>query len=497
MITDNTPKAIDQRSAGVLLHPTSLPSGDLGSDAYRFVDFLTECKFSYWQMLPLGQPSHGLSPYQCLSVHAGNTALISPEMLVKSGWIESIPTKNNFPDRTIALRQAWNSVDQNSAKDAQDKLSRFEQLHAHWIKDYALFLALKAEHNDAPWWEWPEPLRDRNPEAIRQAESGLEAEIRFHSFGQFIFLSQWQALRQYANVKGIRLFGDTPIFIAENSADAWTHRNYFLLNEQGRPSVVAGVPPDYFSSTGQRWGNPLYNWEAIQADGFSWWIEQLETQFDRFDLLRIDHFRSFQAYWEISAASQTAETGRGVEAPGEALFEALDTHFNPLPIVVEDLGTITEEVTALRDQFELPGMKILQFAFDGNPDNPYLPDNIGMEFVVYTGTHDNDTTVGWYDDLPDDAKERVGGYTNPAETRMPWGLIELALSSNAKLAILPMQDLLELGSEARMNLPGSLNQHNWAWQVGWHQIPEHLAERLSSLLQACNREYTNAQHPCR
>lgn len=487
MMSDNTPKAIDQRSAGVLLHPTSLPSGDLGSDAYRFVDFLAECKFNYWQMLPLGQPSHGLSPYQCLSVHAGNTALISPEMLVKSGWIESIPAQNNLPDRTIALRQAWNSAEQNSDKDTQDKLSRFEQHHAHWIKDYALFLALKAAHNDAPWWEWPKPLRDRNPEAIRQAESDLEAEIRFHSFSQFIFLSQWQALRQYANVKGIRLFGDTPIFVAENSADVWAHRDYFLLNEQGRPSVVAGVPPDYFSSTGQRWGNPLYNWEAIQADGFSWWIERLETQFDWFDLLRIDHFRGFQAYWEIPTASQTAETGHWVEAPGEALFEALDAHFDPLPIVVEDLGTITEEVIALRDRFELPGMKILQFAFDGNADNPYLPDNIGTEFVVYTGTHDNDTTVGWYDDLPDYAKERVGGYTSPAETRMPWGLIELALSSNAKLAILPMQDLLELGSEARMNLPGTLNQHNWAWQFDWRQIPEHLAGRLSSMLQASNR----------
>ncbi len=484
---------LDRRRAGILLHPTSLPggtdNGDLGPDAYRFVDLLAECGMSVWQMLPLG-PTHGdRSPYQCLSVHAGNPLLISLDWLARQGWLDQAPmpaTGDVAAHRRMQIGQAHRGFLVRAMEADRAAYQAFLTEHSHWLEDFALYQALRKEQGDRSWMDWPLALRDRDPVAIGEARMRLAPWIEQVRFEQFVFFKQWHDLRSYANARGVLLFGDVPIFVAHDSAEVWAHRDYFALHGDGTPQVVAGVPPDYFSATGQRWGNPLYRWDCMQTDGFRWWRERMRTQLALFDLVRIDHFRGFEAYWEIPAEAATAVDGRWTKGPGRELFQALWQEFHPLPLVAEDLGIITPEVEALRDEYGLPGMKILMFAFDGSPHNPYLPHRHAKNCVVYTGTHDNNTTLGWFGSLDENTKAYVHDYLGCPQESMPWPLIRIALMSVADLAIIPMQDVLMLGAEHRMNTPGTV-EGNWSWRFDWNQVGHPITSRLRHLLQIYGR----------
>ena len=477
-----------QRRAGLLLHPTSLPgtigNGELGPDAYRFVDWLAHCGVRVWQMLPLGPTHEDLSPYQCMSVHAGNFRLISLQQLVELGWLDHAaldPHADIDTQRKVRLVAAHNGFLRHAGDDEREAFRDFVTRHGHWLEDFAFYQALRADANGAPWFEWPAPLRDREPGALEREHRRLAGAIEQARFEQYLFFRHWQQLRRYANDRGILLFGDVPIFVAHDSADVWAHREWFELDEEGRLLVVAGVPPDYFSETGQRWGNPHYRWDRLAADGFRWWIDRLRTQLDLFDLLRIDHFRGFEAYWEIDAREETAVNGHWVPGPGAAFFEALRDALGDLPLVAEDLGVITPEVTALRERFGLPGMKILQFAFDGNAGNPYLPHNHEPLSVVYTGTHDNNTTLGWYDEQPDGQRHHLYHYFGHPADPMPWLLIRAALASVARLAVVPLQDVLGLDAAHRMNTPG-VTEGNWRWRFDWEQLHEEHTQRLRDMV---------------
>ncbi|MGA7801083.1 MAG: 4-alpha-glucanotransferase [Gammaproteobacteria bacterium] len=486
--------AFARRRAGVLLHPTSLPgpgdSGDLGPEAYRFVDFLQASGCSIWQMLPLGPTHADRSPYQCLSVHAGNSELVSLQALAQDGWLEydsDLPADGpGCGGRQARLEAAYNGFLRHGTESHRSEYQRFVERQREWLEDYALYIALRAEHQDRAWLDWPAALRDRRSGALDEAHRRLAGPIEQARFEQFVFDRQWHQLRRYANERGILLFGDMPIFVAHDSAEVWAHREYFALDEQGRQQVVAGVPPDYFSETGQRWGNPHYRWDRLEADGFGWWVQRMATQLQLFDLIRVDHFRGFQAYWEIPAEAETAVDGHWVEAPGEALFTRLHEHFHQLPLVAEDLGYITPEVEALRRQFALPGMKILQFAFGGGPDNPYLPHNHEPLSVVYTGTHDNDTSLGWFDGLAVETEAYVRDYLAAPDEPMPWPLMRAAFASVAQLAVVPMQDVMGLGSEHRMNVPG-VSADNWRWRFEWDQVPADASGRLCHLAELYGR----------
>ncbi len=472
----------ERRRAGILLHPTSLPSGTLGEDAYRFVEFLHASGMSLWQVLPLGPTHHDRSPYQGLSVHAGNPQLIDLAELVELGWLAE-----PGGDHAQALRQARAGFEARADETWQRRLGEFVAREAGWLEDYALFQALKQRYHQAGWWDWPPPLRDREPAALVRAREELAADYRQTLFEQFLFFHQWSRLRHYANQRGVLLMGDLPIFVAHDSADVWARRDYFLLDERGRPTVVAGVPPDYFSATGQRWGNPLYDWARLAEEGYAWWVARIKGQLALFDCVRIDHFRGFEAYWEIPASEETAINGRWVPGPGEAFFRALQTALGErLPLVAEDLGFITEEVERLRRRFRLPGMKILQFAFDGGADNPYLPHHHEANAVVYTGTHDNDTTLGWFESLNETQRERVYAYFGHPRETMPWMLLRQALASVAKWAIVPLQDVLGLDGQHRMNVPGT-QQGNWCWRFQWAQFDAGLEERLRQLVACYDR----------
>lgn len=475
---------LSRRRAGILLHPTSLPgsqgNGDLGTDAHRFVDFLADCGLSLWQTLPLGPTHEDLSPYQCLSVHAGNTRLISLQLLVEQGWLDNAGLDESGDldqQRKVRLSAAYNGFLRNAPDESRTAFERFRQEHKGWLDDYAFYQALRSDQNGSAWFDWPEPLRDRQAPALKAERKHLAGCIEQICFEQFLFFSQWTKLRHYANQRGVLLFGDVPIFVAHDSADVWAHRDWFALDDSGHAQVVAGVPPDYFSATGQRWGNPHYRWERMQKDGFSWWLQRMRSQMEMFDLVRIDHFRGFQAYWEIDAAAETAIDGRWVEAPGEALFHAMKDAFGYLPLVAEDLGIITPEVDALRRRFDLPGMKIMQFAFDGSSDNPYLPHNHETCSVVYTGTHDNDTTLGWYQASDEHIRHNMHHYLGESAEQMPWPLVRATLASVARLAVLPMQDVLELDGSHRMNLPG-VAEGNWRWRFSWEQLQDEQRDRL-------------------
>ncbi|MCW9012856.1 MAG: 4-alpha-glucanotransferase [Gammaproteobacteria bacterium] len=470
---------LNKRRAGLLLHPTSLPgpyaNGDIGSSAYRFVDFLVSSGCTVWQMLPLGSTHSDASPYQCLSVHAGNPKLISLDWLVEQGWLDfaKVHEPQDFSSYRIkSLHIAYQTFVEKNDAHWHKKLHEFITEHKHWLNDYALFVAIKEAHHGASWNDWPDALANRETKALNKVGKQYADQIAQIQFEQFVFFTQWHELKNYAHEQGVYLFGDIPMFVAYDSADVWACRENFLLDENGEANYVAGVPPDAFSDEGQRWGNPLYDWQYMQSKKFNWWIQRFVTQLELFDLMRIDHFRGFEAFWQIAADEETAINGKWVKSPGRQLLKALYRKFKSLPLVAEDLGLITEEVINLRQEFDLPGMKILQFAFDGDNNNIYLPHNHEQLSVVYTGTHDNDTSLGWYLNIEPHVKRYLHEYLGVQESKkldMPWILNRMALASVANLAILPMQDILSLGSDSRMNIPGT-TENNWQWRFNWEQI---------------------------
>ncbi len=455
-------------------------NGDLGAESRHFVDFLVDSGFSVWQTLPVGPTRSDNSPYSTSSVHAGNPLLINLDYLVQRDWVDlsSFDLKTlSKQEKLLVLRGAWENFKHSSGDHERSRLQEFIREQNYWLDDYSLFRAIRKDQDCNPWWKWPEFLRKRDPEALAEVGSRLASEIEYIRFEQFVFFQQWHEMKSYANQRGVELFGDMPIFVAHDSAEVWANQQDFYLDSSGAPTVVAGVPPDYFSETGQRWGNPLYDWERMQADGFSFWIRRLKTQLAMYDLVRIDHFRGFESYWEIPAEDETAMNGRWVSAPGQALFECLHGEYGNLSLVAEDLGIITPEVEALRDQFGLPGMKVLQFAFSGDPKNPHLPFKYPVNSVVYAGTHDNNTTVGWYESLDQRTCAYVDEFLGDSKLKMPWPMLWKVLSSTSNLAILQMQDLLELDGDHRMNTPGT-TEGNWGWRFDWHQVDHKLASRL-------------------
>lgn len=477
----------DQRRAGVLLHPTSLPSangvGNLGVDAYRFVDFLAESGLTIWQMLPIGPTHSDLSPYQSLSAHAGSPVLISTDWLYEQGWINAVDIPNTG-NTTAILRQCaeqFFNAESQAQNAARERYKDFCQTNDYWLDDFSLFQTLRRIYKFLPWNQWPLEFIQRDPKALKKLHSDYQDEIRYYCFEQFVFFQQWYSLRHYAQQRGVYLFGDMPIFVAHDSADVWASQESFRIDEKGNPLTVAGVPPDYFSETGQHWGNPHYHWEAMQADGFKWWLARLRSQLQLFDLIRIDHFRGFEAFWEIPGQDKDARNGRWVKAPGREFLQACFEAFPDLPLVAENLGVITEEVEALRHEFNLPGMLVLQFGFDGNAHNPHLPHYHTALDVIYTGTHDNDTTLGWYATLDDHSRAYIAEYFCGAADPMPWLLIKAALASVAKMTLIPMQDFLALDGEHRMNMPGT-TVNNWSWRFGWDQVPEGLAGKIKQHL---------------
>lgn len=482
----------DRRRAGLLLHPTSLPggydNGDLGPEAYRFVDFMNACGFAIWQTLPLGPPHDDLSPYSAQSVHAGNPRLIALEPLSEAGWLrpDGGPKvgEDGWEYRQRRLVEARQGFPKSGGE--QREYEAFLRQHRHWLDDYALFQAIRAAYRQSAWVDWPSELRDRHPQTLAAARQQFSKIVAQCQFEQFLFYRQWAALKQYANERGILVFGDIPLFVGYDSADVWARRDCFLLDEEGRPEVVAGVPPDYFSATGQLWGNPHYAWERMRTDGFQWWKERIRTQLTQFDLLRIDHFRGLEAYWEIPASAETAVAGRWRQAPGDELFRALRAEFGRLPLVAEDLGIITPEVEALRDAHGLPGMKVLHFAFGDGADNPYLPHNHVPNAVVYTGTHDNNTTLGWFKELDKRTRAHLFDYLGGGPEQMPELLMRAAFASVARLAMVPMQDVLELGGEDRMNQPGVAGG-NWRWRFRWDQVGARAANHYRHLLELYGR----------
>ena len=483
---------LDTRRAGLLLHPTSLPggyeNGDLGPEAYRFVEFMAACGFTVWQTLPLTPPHADLSPYAAQSVHAGNPRLIALEPLVEAGWLSADggpqPGEDGWRYRQRRLNEARQGFQQ--AAWIQGEYEEFLRQRGDWLEDYALYQAIRNHRQQAAWFDWPPELRDRHPEALAAVRAQFGEAMAQCRFEQFLFYRQWAELKRYANARGILIFGDIPLFVGYDSADVWARRDCFLLNEEGRPEVVAGVPPDYFSETGQLWGNPHYAWEAMKADGFQWWKARIRTQLSQFDLLRIDHFRGLESYWEIPADAETAVAGRWVAAPGDELFHALRAEFGRLPLVAEDLGIITPEVEALRDAHGLPGMKVLHFAFGGDAENLYLPHHHLHNSVVYTGTHDNNTTLGWLEELDEPTRDHLFEYLGGDPARMPELLVRTALASVARLAVAPLQDVLALGGEDRMNQPG-VADGNWRWRFRWDQVGSGIAGHYRHLLSLYGR----------
>ena len=493
------------RSSGILLHPTSFPSrfgvGDMGIEAYRFIDFLVESDQQYWQILPLGPTGYGNSPYSCYSAMAGNPMLISPEIL-RDEQLVTDEDLANWPEfsldtvefeRAVALKlpllkKACENFKAKASPVQQREFSAFCESKHTWLEDYALFMALKNSFGGVSWNNWEPEIAHRKPEVLDKWREQLNTEIYYYKYIQFEFFRQWTELKRYANLRDIKIIGDIPIYVAHDSADVWSHPEIFCLDEEtGEPALMAGVPPDYFSSTGQLWGNPVYNWEKLQANNFQWWVQRFEAIFDYVDVTRIDHFRGFEAYWAVKRGQENAIEGEWIQAPGIALLEVINEKFGNLPIIAEDLGVITPEVEALRDRFEFPGMKILQFAFGAGPGDPFLPFNYDRNCVVYTGTHDNDTTVGWFNQLQHYEREEVYRYLGCIDPQgIHWSLIRMGWSSIANLAVVPFQDLLGLGTDARMNFPGKA-EGNWGWRYRAEALNWDMRDRLKTITYICGR----------
>jgi len=472
----------DYRASGLLLHVTSLPSpygiGDVGPTAIEWIDQLYDGGQSWWQALPLGPTGYGNSPYQSLSSFAGNGLLISPDWLIEDSLLSagdfaaplSSPSAVDYntviPFKHGLLEKAWDNFNKTGRAELRAAFEQFCHKQAHWLDDYALFRALKIQHNNAYYLEWPAELVRREPAALAQARRDLANQIDQVCFAQFLLFRQGERLQKHARAKDVRLIGDLPFFVSPDSSDVWANPELFLLDEQRRPRFVAGVPPDYFSAQGQLWGNPVYNWDALRQTGYRWCIDRLRALLAHVDVIRLDHFRAFAAAWHVPAGAPTAQSGQWVPGPGADFFSAVERELGGLPFIAEDLGLITADVYALRDQFQVPGTRVLQFAFDGSSTNPYLPHNYPSNAVVYTGTHDNPTTRGWYEELPPNQRQNLSRYLNSPQRdsrEVAWDLIRLAWSSPAALAMAPLQDVLNLGAEARMNIPGRA-EGNWSWR---------------------------------
>lgn len=495
----------NHRYSGVLVHPTSFPSpygiGDMGRGAHEFIDFLAMAGQHLWQVLPLGPSGNGNSPYQSYSVFAGQTLLISPELLIEKKLlteadVHPIPEFN--ADRvdydkvttykTSLFKKAYEHFRHTADKNLLEEYDSFQSNNQYWLDDYCLYMAGKDYHNGLPWYEWEDSLLDPTPKERASWMKLLASEIDYYRFIQFAFFSQWYELKDYANKKGIAIIGDIPIFTAPDSADVWANKELFKLDSKGHPLEVAGVPPDYFSATGQLWGNPLYDWDAMKDDGYRWWIERVRNQLDQVDYIRIDHFRGFEAYWAVPAGEETAMNGKWKKGPGEALFEAIQKALGEeLPIFAEDLGIITPEVEKLRDTLGFPGMKILQFGFDGTGESTFLPHQLSTRnCICYTGTHDNDTTCGWYEHTSEQNKDKVRRYMNTDASSVSWDFIRTCLGTIAKYAIFPVQDLLKLGSEHRMNTPGTATG-NWEFRYRSGLLDEGMAKGLKQMTELFGR----------
>jgi 4-alpha-glucanotransferase len=499
------PFPAEYRASGLLLHVTSLPSpygiGDLGPAAVAWVDWLHDAGQTWWQALPLGPTGYGDSPYQSLSSFAGNPLLISPDWLVEDELLTPSdcaggPWSATAVDfdavgrfKSILLDKAWKNLTGGARPDLHSVFEDFGREQSHWLDDYALFTALKTRYDGASYLQWPEEIVRRRPAALDAARRDLTSRIEQARFAQFLVFRQGARLKAHARAKGVRVIGDLPFFVSPDSSDVWAHPELFLLDARHQPRVIAGVPPDYFSPEGQRWGNPIYDWNALARDGYRWSLDRLRALLVHVEAIRLDHFRAFAAAWHVPADSPTARFGDWVPGPGAELFRAVEKAFGVLPFVAEDLGIITRDVTALRDAFQLPGSRVLQFAFDGHSDNPHLPDNYVPNTVVYTGTHDNPTTQGWYDELPDVERRNLWRYLNrTGGTSMDAAsaLLGLAWSSIAALAIAPLQDVLNLGREARMNQPGRA-EGNWRWRYTDGMLSASVLQSLRDLTKASAR----------
>ncbi|HVN56643.1 MAG TPA: 4-alpha-glucanotransferase [Anaerolineaceae bacterium] len=486
-----------KRAGGVILHPTSFSGpdgiGDLGPEAYQWVEMLARTGSTLWQVLPLGPTGYGDSPYQSFSAFAGNPYLVSTTMLLDEGLLrrEDLADRPDFPADVVdygpviewkikLLDRASCHYQDRPKSNLKQEFQKFQNDQANWLEDFALFMAIKESESGASWNYWPKPLRKRDPEALGEFKKGHEKSILDHTFRQFLFFRQWSQLRKYANQKGVRIIGDAPIFVAYDSADVWAHPELFYLDEDENPTVVAGVPPDYFSPTGQLWGNPLYRWDVHHDTGYAWWIERLRSCLNLFDYIRLDHFRGFVGYWEVPAGMLTAEIGEWKAGPGERFFDAIAREYPDMPIIAEDLGEITQDVIDLRVRYHLLGMKILQFAFSTDPDDPFLPHNYPANCVAYTGTHDNDTSLGWYQTAPESERDLCRRYLARSGDDLSWDFIRAVWGSVAIISMAPMQDLLSLESEARMNFPGRPSG-NWRWRMPANAFNESVANRLKEM----------------
>ncbi|MCB2179701.1 4-alpha-glucanotransferase [bacterium] len=494
------------RSSGILLHPTSLPGpygiGDLGPSAYRWVDFLDQTNTALWQVLPLGPTGYADSPYQCFSAMAGNPYLISPDLLVEDGLLQPhhLEGKPDFstervdygkviPWKVDLLQLAYRNHKQSGI--LENEFQHFFDENRDWLDDFALFMAMKQAHGLRPWVDWPAAQRDKQPQALdafRAANRG--GIIEQHAFDQFLFFRQWVALKSYANQKNIRIIGDIPIYVAHDSSDVWSNRDLFQLDEVGKPIVVAGVPPDYFSETGQLWGNPIYKWDLHAKTKYQWWKIRMDKVLQQVDIIRLDHFRGFAGYWEVPAKETTAINGRWMPGPGKAIFKQFKDYLGDLPLIAEDLGVITPDVKQLRLDFNLPGMKIFQFGLEGGNDDPFVPHNFEEHCVAYTGTHDNDTSVGWYRNASPEhqgfAQYYLGLDKNPTDMQIAWRMMDRLWRSPAEFVVAPMQDLLALGTEARMNYPGTTSG-NWQWRVHAGVLTDELVKKLKNLNEVSGR----------